>query len=214
MLVQQFDRLADVVAPTRVPELHRDGVLAEDLQQPSEVRAGLRRVLEARRKLREQRTKLAGGCQRLEPGFELIDVGAVDSRERVELLGRGRQVAQAARLVHAGVRELLIQLERELESRRRSLRPAAACIGTWGAVEAGVHLHGVEVLGVVRELVEPGHRRLAALPQGIEQAVPRALARRVAPAGRADAKFTHSRHAAEPCSTGIPTDAALHAAAV
>ena len=62
---------------------------------------------------------------------------------------------------HLRVRELLIQLERELEARRRALRPAARDLGPRLAVEGRVHLDGVEVLGVEAQLVEVRRSRRA-----------------------------------------------------
>ena len=80
------------------------------------------------------------------------------------------------------MRELLVQLERELEARRRALDPGLRDVGLRLAVEGRVHLDGVEVLGVEAKLVEVG-RSLALRPRGrIKQAVPLALAGRVAPA--------------------------------
>jgi hypothetical protein len=54
------------------------------------------------------------------------------------------------------MRELLIELQRELEARWRALDPAACDVGARLAVEGRVHLDGVEVLGVEAQLIEPG----------------------------------------------------------
>ena len=76
-------------------------------------------------------------------------------------------------------------LERELESRRCPFGPSTRGRRRRHAVERRVDLDRVEMLGVERQLVE-----LAAAPparsDGIEDAVPGALAGRVAPAGGAD----------------------------
>src|SRR5688572_14356783 len=86
------------------------------------------------------------------------------------------------------MRELLEQLQRELEARGCALDPFLDGRDRGHAIERGVHLDGVEMLRVERELVElrgaarPARRRLR-----IEDPVPRALARWIAPSGRADA---------------------------
>src|SRR5262249_4756512 len=82
---------------------------------------------------------------------------------------------------HARVRELLIELHGELEAGRRPLGPRAADLRARLPVERRVHFDRVEVLRVVRELVEPVPPRLR-----IEDAVPRALAGRIVPPGRPD----------------------------
>ena len=82
--------------------------------------------------------KLAGNCassaprrpafgQRLDAGAELVDVGLRDLREQIEQRALGAGRALERRLAkHLRVRELLIQLQRELEARRRALDPVRA----------------------------------------------------------------------------------------
>ena len=73
------------------------------------------------------------------------------------------------------MREFLIELDRELEARRRALGPAARDLGARLPVERRVHLDRVEVLGVEAQLVEaPVPARLRA--RRIEEAVPGARA--------------------------------------
>jgi len=72
--VQQLERSADVVAPALVAQLHGDAVSAERAKKPIEVVARLRRVLEARGELREQRPELAARGQRIDPPAEFIEV--------------------------------------------------------------------------------------------------------------------------------------------
>ena len=111
-------------------------------------------------------------------GAELVDVLAPEP---------GRIAARGFR-EHVRVRELLIQLQRELEIRRRPLRPFLHRRDRGHAIERRVHLHGVEVLGVKGELVELGRAaRAARRLGGIEDAVPGAFAGGIAPAGRPDA---------------------------
>jgi hypothetical protein len=93
------------------------------------------------------------------------------------------------------MRELLIQLDRELEVRRCPLRPRARNLASGLTVERGVHFDGIEMLGVERELVE-AFRPLTHLR--IEHAVPRALAGRIVPARRADAKIRHVSNLRDP----------------
>src|SRR4029079_18449950 len=85
-------------------------------------------------------------------------------------------------------RELLIQLDGKLEVVGRARRPGARDLSSRLTVECGIHFDGVEVVGVVTELVEllgpPARGR-------IEDAVPRASAARVVPAGRPDTQIAH-----------------------
>ena len=78
---------------------------------------------------------------------------------------------------HLRVRELLIQLQRELEARRRALDPAARDVGPRLTVERRVHLDGVEVFGVEAQLVEPLGPGALGAGRRVEEAVPLALAR-------------------------------------
>src|SRR5574341_782770 len=83
--------------------------------------------------------------------------------------------------------EFSVKLQRELESRRRTLDPGTADRCLWLAVKRRVHLYRVEVLGVVSQLVEaPGTLRR------IEHAVPRASTRRIVPARGANPE--NARH--------------------
>src|SRR5439155_16037527 len=88
------------------------------------------------------------------------------------------------------MRELLIELERELEIPRRSRGPSFRRLRRGHAVEARVHFHGIEVLGVEREIVEAA--LLLRCRLGIEDPVPRALARRIVPTRCADTNATHN----------------------
>ena len=88
-----------------MPQLDGDRVVLERLQQPFEVAARVAVVLEARGELREQRAELPGRRKRIDSRAELVDIFLV----QVEGIRTCRL------LVHLGVRELLEQLQRELE---------------------------------------------------------------------------------------------------
>ena len=107
---------AGSIAPAAMPQLDGDRVIAEALQQPLQVLARVRLVLEAGRKLREQRAQLAGVGQRIDCRAELVDV----------LLAEVHGIAAGRLVEHLRVRELLIELQRELEARRRALGPPCA----------------------------------------------------------------------------------------
>src|SRR5678815_1146755 len=79
------------------------------------------------------------------------------------------------------MREFLVQLHGEIEARTRTLDPRAADFGAWLAVERRIDLDGIEVLRVEPQFVEVA--RAVALRAGgrIEQAVPSARSRRIAP---------------------------------
>ena len=150
-----------------------------DFEQPFQIGAGLRLVLEAGGKLRQQRAQLVRFARaarsrrgtRRRPCCPSLDGSPA---------GRFRE--------HVRVRELLIQLQRELEIRRRPLRPFLHRRDRGHAIKRRVHLDGVEVLGVKGELVELGRAaRAARRLGGIEDAVPGAFAGGIAPAGRPDA---------------------------
>jgi hypothetical protein len=175
--VQETQRVAEAVAPAPVPQFDRDGIAGEAAEQVRQVGLRLGCVLEAGRKLREQRAELACRCQRIDAAPKLVEVRVVGPRERVQrrrfaadLL---RKAGRNAALEHRGVRELLIQLDGELEIARCPIRPSTADIGARLAVESRVDLNRVEVLGVKGELVKT--LRPAAASR-IEDAVPGPLA--------------------------------------
>src|SRR5262245_32117474 len=94
------------------------------------------------------------------------------------------------------MRELLIELECELEVGRGPLCPGSGDVGLRLTVERGVHLDGVEMLCVVRELIE----RLRSRPAWwIEDPVPRPFPRRIVPAGGPDAERLHGRRIIDGC---------------
>src|SRR5215510_2958667 len=91
------------------------------------------------------------------------------------------------------MRELLIELQRELEVCWCPLDPAAGDLGARLAVERRVHLDGVEVLGIEAQLIETGRAGLLRSGRGIEESVPLPLAGRVVPARGSDVK-AHARY--------------------
>src|SRR5512145_1973547 len=93
-------------------------------------------------------------------------------------------------LEHLGMRELLIQLQRELEPRRSATGPAFRRRGRRYSIEGRVDLDRVEVLGIERQLVELATASGRA-PRRVEDAVPCSLSRRVTPARCPDTDFTH-----------------------
>src|SRR5204862_2077097 len=98
-------------------------------QQPGEILARRRRVFEARRELREQRSELSRRRNRVDASTKLVEVrrgrpGQLVQRRRAGARAFRKRLRDAL-LVHARVRELLIQLERELEVVRRTRGPAA-----------------------------------------------------------------------------------------
>ena len=107
-----------IVAAAPVPQLDRDRVAGERLQQPVEIVARRRLVLEAGGKLRQQRPELARRGQRIERRAEARRRPSCAERRR------DRRPSPCANIVR--VREFLIELERELEARRRALGPAPA----------------------------------------------------------------------------------------
>ena len=103
--VQHLECFGRIVTPCPVAQLDGDRVVLERLQEPFEVAARIAVVLEARGELREERAKLPGRRKRIDSRAKLVDIFLV----QVEGI-RTRRL-----LVHPGVRELLEQLERELE---------------------------------------------------------------------------------------------------
>ena len=179
-------------------ELDGHRVVAKGAQQPFQVLARRRRILEARGKLREHGAELAARGQRIDPAAELVEIRGVGKRERAHRVSIGAGVVgqrvDDPFLEHARVGELLIQLHRELEAVRRPIRPRARHLRARLTVEGRIHLDGVEVLRVERELVEA----LRPLPRRrVEHTVPRPAARRVIPSRRADAQVRAWR--IDPC---------------
>src|SRR5690606_423751 len=126
-------------------------------------------------KLRQKRADLFGRRQRIEHRLEGVDVVAPEIP----------WVEARALRVHLRVRELLEELHGEQEARWGSARPAQRGLWRLDAVEGRVDLDGVEPLSVGREFVEAAAAARAGC--GIEQALPGAFARWVAPSRRADA---------------------------
>src|SRR5262245_13303210 len=166
---QRADNVVSI-APAAMTKLDRHRIVAELAEQPFDVFAGVGRLVEAGRKLREQGAEPATCRQRLDAAFELIDVLA---RDRALIVG------------HQRVRELLVELDGEVEVRRRALDPTKRRGRPRLAVKCAVHLDAVEPLGIEAELVEA---TIAIFRIGIEDAVPGAAAGGIVPAGRADAQ--------------------------
>src|SRR4029078_2757614 len=76
-------RLDWIVAEAAVPQLPRERILAEAVQQPGEVIARPGLVLEARGELRQQGAQLAGGGDWLDRRTELLHVLALEIRRIV-----------------------------------------------------------------------------------------------------------------------------------
>src|SRR5262252_6179137 len=70
--VQERQRLAERVAPALMPQLDGGPIAAERAQEIREIVARGLVVLEAGRKLREQRTELARRRQRIDAAAELV----------------------------------------------------------------------------------------------------------------------------------------------
>src|SRR5262245_28745394 len=112
-------------------------------------------------------------CERIDPVAELVDVGLRDLSEQVEQRTLRPWCAGQRRLSkHFRVRELLVQLQRELKARWRSVDPALRDLGPRLAVEGSVHLHRIEVLGVKPQLIEAGGSRTLGTRRWIEKPVP------------------------------------------
>ena len=164
------------VAPAAMPQLDGDRIAAKASSRSARYSRSASPFL-----------KLGGNCASSAPSLPLTPADRCRAGTR---RGRQRSAAPALHAIrrrlrpsgsdrsqplleHPRVRELLIQLDRELEIRRRPLGPAARDLGSRLAVERRVHLDGVEVLGVVGELVEPFGVRA----RRVEDAVPRASSR-------------------------------------
>src|SRR5438552_7461320 len=124
-LVQQRQRLAYAVAPSAVPQLDGDAMSGESPQQLRQVIARRGCVFEARRKLREECAQFSARRERLHAAPELVEVRLVGSCERVQYVARRVERAVWQRslespLEHSRMRELLIQLDGELETGRRA----------------------------------------------------------------------------------------------
>src|SRR5687768_9543746 len=91
------------------------------------------------------------------------------------------------------MRELLIQLERELEACRRPLRPGTRNLGARLTVKRRVHLDGVEMFRVEAQLVEVPGLRLFRARRRVEQPVPGAFTGWVIPA-RCTYFYSHTVH--------------------
>src|SRR3954462_6683801 len=118
-----------------MPQFDGELVVAERLEQPLQVIKRGIVVFEARRKLREKGAQLAACRERLNASLEIVEVRRVWFREcveegvvRIRLVG-ARPLAELL-LVHLRVRELLVELHRELEARRRPVGPLAANVHT------------------------------------------------------------------------------------
>src|SRR4029450_13557877 len=75
--VQQRERLAEAIAPARMPQFHGDRVLVKRAQQSGHVTARCGRLLEARWKLREYGAQLFSRRQRLDAASELVEIHRV-----------------------------------------------------------------------------------------------------------------------------------------
>src|SRR6266850_5950692 len=191
--VQQREGFPDRVAPAAMPQLHGHRILGKRAKQLREVLARFRCVLEARRELCEQRAQLAGRSERFDARAEVVDVRLGDLREEVEQGTLGaRRPLQRGLAKHLRVREFLIELQREVEAGRRAFGPPSRHLVARLAVEGGIHLDRIEVLGVETQLVELVGSGALRTGLRIEQAVPGSLAGRVIPARRADAHLAHA----------------------
>src|SRR5262245_15127157 len=95
-------------------------------------------------------------------------------REEIEQFTvRARRVLQCSLLEHLRVRELLIQLERKIESGRRSGGPTTRDVRTGLPVERAVHLDRIEMIRVIREFIESVGAGAFGSRLWIEKAVPR-----------------------------------------
>src|SRR5262249_59051677 len=82
--VQQRQRVRDLIAPAAVPQLDGDGESGERAQQPYQILARARIVLEAGRKLRQQRTESPRRGERIDAALELVEVRLVHLRQRID----------------------------------------------------------------------------------------------------------------------------------
>src|SRR5687768_7478412 len=153
-----------------MPQFDRRRVVAKGVQQPIEIVSGFGHALEAEWKLDQKRSELAGRRERFNPAFERVDIRR---RHRSPVDG------------HTGMRELLIQLHRELEILRRAFHPSEGGVGAGLAVKGAVDLDGVEALGIEAQLVKAA---FAILGKRVEDAVPGALAGGVVPARGPDSQ--------------------------
>src|SRR5262249_2552699 len=86
---------------------------------------------------------------------------------------------------------LLIELEREVEPGGRAGSPPARHVSTGLPVKRAIHLDCIEMLRIERELVESVGALALRSRLRVEETVPRPFARRVMPARRSNAAFTH-----------------------
>src|ERR1051325_11668710 len=89
------------------------------------------------------------------------------------------------------MRELLIQLQREVEVCRRACRPPAGDRRARLTVEGAVHLDRIEVFGVETQLVEMVGSGALRTCLRVKQPVPGPFSRWVVPARSADTYVAH-----------------------
>src|SRR5438132_10824153 len=92
------------------------------------------------------------------------------------------------------MREFLIELQGEVESRRRPRRPTPCNLRSRLAVERRIHLDRIEMLRVEPKLVELIRSGALRARLRIEEAVPRPLARWVIPPRRPHPYVSHDGH--------------------
>ena len=150
--VQQLQRRAEIVAPAAMAELDRKRVVAKAREQRLEIVVRLRRLFEARRELREQRANLSGGGERLDALPERVDFRHVELRHARDFC-MGVGFARGL-LVHRGMRELAIELQREFKALGSPAGPSSRDVTLRLPVEGCVDLDGVEMVRIEGELIE------------------------------------------------------------
>ena len=140
------------VAPGAVTEFDGDGVVAKRVEETARRTPAIRGL----------QWNPGGNCASTAPSLPPAAIGSMPALNRSASPGAGRGMAEADRAVPVGRRpppdrrdvgERLIELDRELEARRRLRDPPGGRASARLAVEGRVHLDGVEVLGVERQLV-------------------------------------------------------------
>ena len=122
-----------------------NGVPLDRAGQPGQVRQSLGCGLEARRELREQRPEPPGLAQRRQRIHGLSQCCRRGLWDRREIPRRRR--------MHPRMRELLVQLDREFEARRRFRHPLGGDVRRQIAIERRVHLHGAKSVRIPGEFV-------------------------------------------------------------
>ena len=174
-----------------MPQLDRDRVAGERAQQIGEVVARRRRVLEARRETARAarpacRTTPAGRCRGGTRRGRRRWAGPARRAARTRRRASPGSAAREPLLEHPRVRELLIELDRELEARGRALGPLARDLRR--AAGRRTSSSPRRCRSARRRSDSSSNPFGRAARRRIEDAVPRALAGRVVPARRADAE--------------------------